>query len=449
MKKLFLILISGLIFTALPLFAQHNNRASRDLQFRFGNPGARSLGFGGAFIGLADDATAPLANPAGMVLTRKRSVSYEFDYSTHDNEILFQSGTVLQTNLFEFDFALNTSTAKEQTFSIPYLAMVMPMKGMHLGFFIHQQANLKRQYTTDPILICPFASGFHPDCANDPQPSFYPQSTDTLDIQMFNGGVSLAREFGNRFSMGLSAFYSRMDYQADSSTLFPLVTRDEFVNRTARGKDSGWGGIAGLLWRATDNLSIGATYKHQPEFNYRAISSSTGPIPLNPPDFEADGIFNVPDSLGIGFSIKPLDVFTINFDANRVYYSQITDDFIDFTRASLDNDTPILQFMPDVTELHIGMEYIFFAAFPISVRAGYWVDPYHAATNNIEDNQILEGPLDKPFFRDVFFLNRFERDINHYSLGLGLTPRNNIQLDFAMEIADDGDRATFSGIYRF
>lgn len=33
-------------------------------QFNFGNPGARSLGMGGAFIGLADDASArPRPNP--------------------------------------------------------------------------------------------------------------------------------------------------------------------------------------------------------------------------------------------------------------------------------------------------------------------------------------------------------------------------------------------------
>ena len=32
------------------------------LQFNFGNPGARSLGMGGAFLGLADDASAAEAN---------------------------------------------------------------------------------------------------------------------------------------------------------------------------------------------------------------------------------------------------------------------------------------------------------------------------------------------------------------------------------------------------
>ena len=47
------------------------------LEFSFSNPGARSLGFGGAFSGLADDATAAFANPAGLVQLARPEVSVE------------------------------------------------------------------------------------------------------------------------------------------------------------------------------------------------------------------------------------------------------------------------------------------------------------------------------------------------------------------------------------
>ena len=36
------------------------------LQLSFSDPGARSAGLGGAFVALADDATAAFANPAGL-----------------------------------------------------------------------------------------------------------------------------------------------------------------------------------------------------------------------------------------------------------------------------------------------------------------------------------------------------------------------------------------------
>ncbi|MCK5376295.1 MAG: hypothetical protein KAJ97_04375, partial [Acidobacteria bacterium] len=54
-------------------------------EFSFSNPGARSLGFGGAFAALADDATAAFANPAGLVQLVLPEVSVElrhWRYST-------------------------------------------------------------------------------------------------------------------------------------------------------------------------------------------------------------------------------------------------------------------------------------------------------------------------------------------------------------------------------
>src|SRR5580765_7882096 len=47
------------------------------LQFNFLNPGAKSLALGGAFAGLADDATATFANPAGLVQLGASEVSFE------------------------------------------------------------------------------------------------------------------------------------------------------------------------------------------------------------------------------------------------------------------------------------------------------------------------------------------------------------------------------------
>ena len=54
-------------------------------EFSFSNPGARSLGLGGAFAALADDATAAFANPAGLVQLASLEISAElrhWRYST-------------------------------------------------------------------------------------------------------------------------------------------------------------------------------------------------------------------------------------------------------------------------------------------------------------------------------------------------------------------------------
>src|ERR1700686_4842502 len=77
MRKLFLFAAISLAL-ALPLAAQNTDIESLSgLQFNFGNPGARSLAMGGAFLGLADDASAAEANPAGLTILRKPEISLE------------------------------------------------------------------------------------------------------------------------------------------------------------------------------------------------------------------------------------------------------------------------------------------------------------------------------------------------------------------------------------
>lgn len=52
-----------------------------NINFRFNNPGARANAMGGAFIGLADDATAAFTNPAGLVVLTKPKLAAEHKYT--------------------------------------------------------------------------------------------------------------------------------------------------------------------------------------------------------------------------------------------------------------------------------------------------------------------------------------------------------------------------------
>ena len=66
---------AGLVLAASPAFAQRDLEVP--LQFDFINPGARSLALAGAFIGLADDATAATTNPAGLQRLERPEISVE------------------------------------------------------------------------------------------------------------------------------------------------------------------------------------------------------------------------------------------------------------------------------------------------------------------------------------------------------------------------------------
>src|SRR5467141_147862 len=98
MRKI-LILIA---LVALPATAQNTDIESLSgLQFNFGNPGARSLGMGGAFLGLADDASAAEANPAGLTILRKPEISLE-GRNYLEQQLFTTSGTFPDINRTAF-----------------------------------------------------------------------------------------------------------------------------------------------------------------------------------------------------------------------------------------------------------------------------------------------------------------------------------------------------------
>jgi long-subunit fatty acid transport protein len=240
-----------------------------------------------------------------------------------------------------------------------------------------------------------------------------------------------------------------MDYRSDTVSEVPRPTDTVTVSRTARGKDSAYGFIGGMLWRATDALSLGATYKRQPSFDYVAALETSAPIANTPADFVTDAVFNIPDSLSFGISINPVDQATLNLDANRVYYTQINEDFVDYITSG-GEQTDIQQELSDVTEIHLGFEWVFLSlANPLSLRLGYWLDPYHAPVNSVEDSQILGGTVATPTLRDIFFLEQFTQDTNHYAVGLGWTFGLKLQVDLAYEYSERSSNGTLSGIYRF
>src|SRR5215212_11961055 len=146
-RFVFVAVVCSLI--ALPIAAQNTDIESLSgLQFNFGNPGARSLGMGGAFLGLADDASAAEANPAGLTILRKPEVSIELR-NYEEQQIFSTSGTfpdVVRTPFTHYSNRVNVSFA----------SAVFPVKKFTFGAYYHEPLNNKagawsaRQSTKTP-----------------------------------------------------------------------------------------------------------------------------------------------------------------------------------------------------------------------------------------------------------------------------------------------------------
>src|SRR6266566_6674723 len=128
MRKTLLLLA---LTVALPLAAQNTDIESLSgLQFNFGNPGARSLGMGGAFLGLADDASAAEANPAGLTILRKPEISIEAR-NYQEQQLFSTSGTFPAIARTAFN---HYSQRVEVTFG----SFVYPYKNFTFGAYYHE-----------------------------------------------------------------------------------------------------------------------------------------------------------------------------------------------------------------------------------------------------------------------------------------------------------------------
>jgi long-chain fatty acid transport protein len=462
MRKIFFFLAVSTAL-ALPLAAQNTDIESLSgLQFNFGNPGARSLAMGGAFLGLADDASAAEANPAGLTILRKPEISLEGRNYLED-QIFTTSGTYPTLARTSFN---HYSKRAEVTFG----SFVYPVKDFTFGVYYHQPLKnngagqvvpVRNQFTgavqTDvPNFFLPKggpAPVSQTECeairqrAND----FFACLEYTilpflsaLSIRERTYGVAAAYKIGN-FSFGATARYQRFNETAFTFRVTPtfdfssisVQATSNIANLNDRAKDEHKLTFAGgVKWAPSDRFSAGAVYKQGAKFPAPTFAANADT------NFAfvkvSDTMFHIPDVYGAGVSVRPIPVLTINVDAVHVTYSNLVDHFV-----SINQDIRAIDkayHANDVTEIHVGGEYFFGAKVPFALRAGWWRDPAHA----IE----YRGPLNVPDAVAAAILYPKGQSQNHYSVGGGFAwPR--FQIDAAYDTSTNYKVGSLSAVVRF
>lgn len=471
MRRLLLVL-ALCSFAALPLFAQNTDIESLSgLQFNFGNPGARSLGMGGAFLGLADDASAAEANPAGLTILRKREISLE-TRNFLEQQILTTTGTYPDTKREAFShyskradvaFGSFVYPIKNFTFGVYYHA---PLKNSGSGQVVPQRNDFTGQITADvPNFYLPQGGGNGPvsqsECqsirnkANDPfaclEYTVNPFLT-ALDVQEKTWGFAAAYKV-KKFSFGATARYQLF---RESSFTFRLTPAYDFQSISVQATATSGGSAVdvvtkkdltfgvGVKWGDPgDPINIGAVYKKGAKFVTPTFIANVNT------NFDfvklADTTFHIPDIYGVGISSHPLPsswaaspYFLVNFDAVRVKYSNLVDNFVSTITDVQGLKNPYKA--SDVTELHVGGEYFFPTKVPVAIRAGFWRDPAHSIQWN--------GPLTTPDAVGAALLYPKGKSQNHKSIGGGIAlPR--FQIDLGYDTSEHYKVGSVSAVVRF
>jgi long-subunit fatty acid transport protein len=412
--------------------AQTNAEINSGVQFSFVPPGARSLAMGGAFVGLADDATAAWTNPAGLLNLSRPEVSLEGRQASYTNQ--FTSGGTV-------DDAGTTNLESDLT-GISFASFVRPAKSQKWSFaiFFHQLADFEAEQSSEAIAAAPSNPFF-----------FLRGSTGFLTVEIPGVGVAGAVKLGERVSLGANLVAYSYDYDSEVANVLPDPTRKPDVLST-HGDDSSWGGGVGISWSG-EKVRLGAVYRRGPEFDadfqFRCGTGAVGGG--NPctghdneivPALSGSSAFRVPDSAALGAAFTPNSRLSLVLGVNWVFYSQMSDETKDVTGLG----DPDAFSIDDSTQVHGGLEY----AIPLAgerslfLRAGGWNDPDHRMHYRV--GSVTTGDLDRRF--NIRF-NTIDEDDFHVTGGLGMTFGTRLQIDVAADFSDFSDVVSLSTVYRF
>ncbi len=394
------------------------------------------MGFGGAFVALADDATAAFANPAGLTQLIRPEFSIEGRHWSHSTPYTVGGRVEGLPSGFGLDstVGLRTATSGHDTTGLSFLSYAYPVGKWAFALYRHQYADLEFAGATQGLY------GGGTDCC---QLRLWDNQW-TSDIDILSFGASVGYRIHDRFDVGFGIVYydASLDahveeYLWDEDTPEAFIAPNSYLpERLVRSEDlfvddTDWTVNVGLLWRLTESWNIGGVYRQGMEVDIgNRVLAGQGVdfgVPPGAVISQVSGLgTEFPDIYGIGFAYRrPDGRLTVSFQWDRVLYSNIPESL------RLDDQT-----IDDADELHLGAEYVFLDSTPIiALRFGTWYEPDHQMRPIIDDPWLAAMTLNG---EDEF----------HYTAGLGLVLERS-HFDLAVDISDRVDTVSLSAIFNF
>lgn len=404
-----------LTLAAVTAGAQTSSESFWSMRFNFTPPGARSGGIGGAFIALADDATAAESNPAGLTVLLYPQVSIEAKRMRNGAPLFPVTEDVFGPGTFDRS---RVPVVTSPTFA----SAVYPVGRGTLAAFRHEVVN----YRNDVHY------GFIP-----PDGQYVSTSRLQLDVKVVNTGVAYARRIGTNMSLGASAGVASLTMRQDQDYVRDLYWADSpdevdppiYVDhetalqegRDGRGR-SLFANVGGIV-RFGEAFALGATYKlRRPVNDLREVTTGFQSYEgaAMHYSFNSPFSFDVPDAIGAGISSRIGERVTLAADAEWIMYSQLTRELGDWQAK-------------DGLDVRAGAEYVHVVAMtPVAFRAG-------AARIAPSTMTFFEGTATADLYKEQYI----------GSVGLGSVLARRWQVDIATEFGDARTSATIALVYFF
>lgn len=446
-----------------PVHAQVDGYHFTGINFNFANPGARARGIGGAFVALADDSSAALANPAGIAFL-DRQFSLELIHDEDKSPVGQQTqGDVTTTGIFpDINFTVSADPYRVWSDSdsnrINNASFVFPIPKANLGIAVYYAAlaDLRQEYNVGAGLMCddngsPFLPGAGGGCGyEDPYYYLYTPFDVTARLESELLGASLGWKIGDSFAIGGSVAYAKTTFSGASTSTGiqddvgnPVIF--EFTHSSTID-DTDVMYSLGFLYRG-GLVGVGLNYRSGMSF---AIDNGYLDTAGNPIEgFDFTGEFRIPERFAGGISFFPGDHWVIATEYVRIPYSTIPKGMpeqFEFSREA----AGVEYTSSDVSEIHVGAEYTTFSAGKgWSIRAGYWRDESHLIYSSQGYNDPVVTLEDVDLAATSLLYEKLELDFDHFTVGFGAA-LGKFRFDLAVDYSPDvGTDFLLSGVFYF
>ena len=375
--------------------------------------GSRSLGMGGAFIGVADDATAASWNPGGLI-------------QLETPELSFVLGTAYRSEKKSFPDNPEASGSDNITDSnINYLSSVYPFQLMNRNMVV----SLNYQHLYDFNRDWKFNFIYPPPTVYEGPAELEYEQTGSL----YALGLAYCVQITPIFSTGITLNYwgdiifeneweqtysSRAKFNVGGiPALYTAVKKEEY-------DFNGWNANFGFLLQVNEHLTIGGVFKtpFKADINHTVSEHEKTEFPtLGREDiFDSTELYKeeiqMPMSYGIGFAVRFSDTFTMSADIYRTHWEDYAlRDWLGVEKSPISGKPVNESDVDPTTWFRLGAEYLIIIdnEMIVPVRAGLFYDPAPAekSPDNFYGISVGTGLAYKHFIFDIAYQYRFGKDI--------------------------------------
>ena len=335
--------------------------------------GARATGMGGAFISVADDATAASWNPAGLIQLERPEVSVVYSYFNWRQTYHSSAHREIETTN-----SIDASRLNYASVAYPFVFLKRNMIiSLNYQQLYEMNKNVKFKYIWDIN-----GSKLDDNIKYDQNGYLYALSP------------AFAVQIIPKLYLGATVNFWG-DYVGDNGweSNYHSVANGNLFNRALTQKVDvkncisfqGTNANFGFLWSVSGPVTIGGVYKTS--FDAKLLKDSTfeasqiwSGLPDQPASFQRtheELTMKMPASYGMGISYRHSDAWLIAFDIYRTEWSSF---YIKDSRGNKINpvDGQLLSKgrLKDTTQIRLGTEYLIIKkAHVVPLRAGIFYDP--------------------------------------------------------------------------